>query len=524
MSYFQGSVAQKEDSMRHMKHVKYVFVSIVALLAVLATTPVGQVQASSLVTVSGASPYASCLNAGEPGTNYVNAEVEPYVAVNPATIGTAHVNVVGVWQQDRWNNGGAHGLVAGFSFDDGATWGETTLPFSVCAPNAILDPFTGAPYDRASDPWVSIGPDGTAYAVGLLATNNTISGNNDTGVATVTSSDGGKTWGNQRLIKSDKGTSPVFEFTQFFNDKESVTADPTHAGTAYVVWDRLKAPSHSPDAALRAHAFRGPTWFSKTTDGGKTWTGTRAIFDPGQNSQTIGNQVVVNRQTGVLCDFFELFQTTGSPSFTPRGLSVGFISSSDGGSTWSKPTVVSNQQTVDDFAPNTGALLRTGAGLPSVAIDASNGDLYVVWEDARFTSGTVNQAVISTSTNGGAHWSGPAVVSNPNSKPAFTPTVAVNSGGTVAVTYYDFRNPDGSTVGQPTDYWFTASTDHGASFGDETRITPTSFDILNAPNAGGLFLGDYEGLDVNGTAFVPFFVKTNDEDKSNRTDVFTTSI
>ena len=506
--------------MHHIKHVKFVFATIVALLAVLAVGPLSLVYAAALVTVSSTNPYASCLNAGEPGTVYPDAEVEPYVAVNPHLAG----NIVGVWQQDRWNNGGAHGLVAGFSTNGGATWGETTLPFSVCAPNAILDPFTGAPYGRASDPWVSIGPDGTAYTVGLLATNNTISGNNDTGVATVTSSDGGQTWGNQRLIKSDKGTSPVFEFTQFFNDKESITADPIHGGTAYVVWDRLKAPSHSPDAALRAHAFRGPTWFSKTTDGGKTWTGTRAIFDPGQNSQTIGNQVVVNRQTGVLYDFFEQFQTTGSPKFTPRGLSVGFISSSDGGSTWSKPTVVSNQQTPNDFAPNTGALLRTGAGLPSVAIDASTGELYVVWEDARFTGGTVNQAVISTSTNGGATWSGPAVVSNPNSKPAFTPAVAVNSGGTVAVTYYDFRNPDGSKVGQPTDYWFTSSTDHGASFGNETRITPTSFDILNAPNAGGLFLGDYEGLDVNGTAFVPFFVQTNDENTSNRTDVFTTSI
>src|SRR5260370_12342340 len=127
--------------------------------------------------------------------------------------------------------------------------------------------------------------------------------------------------------------------------------DRLQVGYGYDVRDRLKAPRHSPDAALRAHAFRGPTWFSKTTDGGKTWTGTRAIFDPGQNSQTIGNQVVVNRQTGVLYDFFELFQTTGSPNFIPRGLSVGFISSSDRGRTWSKPTVVSNQQTVNDFAP-----------------------------------------------------------------------------------------------------------------------------------------------------------------------------
>ena len=513
----------------HIKLTKLITI-VVFLIALVAAIPAGLVYANAtetaLVTVSGSSPYATCSNTGQPGTNYPNAEVEPYVAVNPATIGTTHVNVVGVWQQDRWNNGGAHGLVAGFSTDGGATWGETPLPFSVCAPNAILDPFTGAPYNRASDPWVSIGPDGTAYTVGLLATNSlggTASGNNDTGVATVTSSNGGKTWGNPFLIKSDKGTSPVFEFTQFFNDKESITADPIHSGTAYVVWDRLKAPSHSPDAALRAHAFRGPTWFSKTTDGGKTWTGTRAIFDPGQNSQTIGNQIVVNRQTGTLYDFFEQFQTTGSPNFIPRGVSVGFISSSDGGDTWSKPTVVSNQQVADDVAPNTGAPLRTGAGLPSAAIDASNGDLYVVWEDARFTGGTVNQVVISTSTNGGSTWSAPAVASNPNSKPAFTPTVAVNSGGTVAVTYYDFRNPDGITTGQPTDYWFRASTDHGSSFGDEARITPTSFNILTAPNAGGLFLGDYEGLDVNGTAFVPFFVKT-DTGPTGPTDVFTNSV
>ena len=497
--------------------------SVVGLVLVLTLGLVGPAAAATiapLTQVSGPSPYASCVNAGEPGTNYINAEVEPFVAVNPAN----PKNIVGVWQQDRWNNGGAHVLAAGFSFNGGKSWGETTLPFSTCAPNAILDPFTGAPYGRASDPWVSIGPDGTAYTVALLATNNTISGMNDTGVATVTSSDGGRTWGNQRLIKSDQGTSPIFEVTQFFNDKESITADPIHGGTAYVVWDRLQGPSQSPDAALRSHAFRGPTWFSKTTDGGKTWTGTRAIFDPGQNSQTIGNQIVVNNQTGVLYDFFELFQTTGSPKFTPRGLSVGFISSPDGGSTWSNPTIISDQQTVNDFAPNTGALLRTGAGLPSAAIDPSNGSLYVVWEDARFTGGTVNQVVISRSTDGGMTWSSPAVASNPNSKPAFTPTVAVNAAGTVGVTYYDFRNPDGVTTGQPTDYWFTSSTNGGASFGGETRITPNSFDMLNAPNAGGLFLGDYQGLAASGTTFYPFFVKTNTGNTSNRTDVFTTNV
>jgi hypothetical protein len=490
----------------------------------------GPVLAATLVTVSGQSPYAGCSDDSQPGTIYVNAEVEPSVSVHPTTVGTGSVNVVGVWQQDRWSNGGARGLVAGFSSDGGAHWGETALPFSGCASGAIHDPFTGAPYNRASDPWVSFGPDGTAYTVGLLATNSPIAGNNDTGVATLTSSDGGRTWGNPNLIKADQGTSPIFEVTHFFNDKESITADPSQAGTAYVVWDRLVAPSHSPDAALRAHAYRGPTWFSKTTDGGKNWTGTRAIFDPGQNSQTLGNIVVVNPKTGTLFDFFALFQHTGPPDFAPRGASISLITSDDGGNTWSDPTIVSNVHAVADVDPNTGAAIRTsengGGAIPSVAIDPRTGELYAVWEDARFTGGTVNQAVISTSTDGGQSWSAPSAVSTVTGRPAFTPTVAVNSLGQVGVTYYDFRNLiTGNTTTLPTDLWLKTSPAGGAAFGSDTHVAG-SFNMLVAPNAGGFFVGDYEALGTIGATFMPFFVQTNCADTSctaNRTDVYTGS-
>jgi hypothetical protein len=496
--------------------------SALSALALATASPAWASTETALVTVSSTNPYANCPADGQSGTVFPDAEVEPQVAVNPANPS----NIIGAWQQDRWSNGGARGLVAGFSTDGGKTWGQSQLPFSGCAANPVSDPFTGTPYNRASDPWVSIGPDGTAYAVALDATETTVSGggNNDTGVAAATSTNGGRTWGNASLIKSDQGTSPVFEFTQFFNDKESVTADPIHAGTAYVVWDRLKAPSHSPDAALRAHAFRGPTWFAKTTDGGKTWTGTRAIFDPGQNSQTIGNVIVVNHATGVLYDFFEQFQTTGSPKFTPRGVSVGFVSSSDGGTTWSGPTTVATQQFVTDTDPNTGAPLRTGEGLPSAAIDPSTGQLYVVWSDNRFT-GTINQIVITTSTNGGTTWTKPAAISTATGTPAFTPTVAVNSKGVVGVTYYDLRNlQTGDTTTLPTDYWFTASSDHGTTFGDETHIAG-SFDLLQAPNSGGFFVGDYEALGVSGTAFVPFFVQAGKPPATTPpTDVFTNSV
>ncbi len=499
--------------------------AFVAALAMVAPA----LAAASVVAVSGPSPFASCSNPGEPGTVYVNGEVEPQVAVNPTTVGTKNVNVIGAWQQDRWNNGGAHGLVAGYSFDGGAHWSETALPFTSCSgPSAaIKDPFTGAPYYRGSDPWVSIGPDGRAYTVGLLATNTALAnaGNNDTAIAAMTSSDGGRSWQNAQLIKSDQGTSPVFEATEFFNDKESVTADPLLAGTAYVVWDRLETPSGSPDAALVTRAFKGPAWFSKTTDGGVHWTGTRPIFDPGQNSQTIGNVIVVDPKSDTLYDFYADFQTTGSPNFIPRGLSIGFISSTDAGTTWSGPTTVSTEDVANDVDPNSGQALRTAEELPSVAIDPNTGELYVVWEDARFTGGTVNQVVISTSTNGGKSWSPPHTISNtPPNRPAFTPTVAVNSAGTVAVTYYDLRDLDaGVTNVLPTDLWLITSSAGGETFGSEVHVDG-SFNMFAAPNAGGFFVGDYEGLGVNGTTFLPFFVQTNCSTRpcsSNPTDVYT---
>src|SRR2546422_9824218 len=90
-------------------------------------------QAGLLVIVSGPSPYAACAQPLFPGeTNYVNAEVEPWVAVNPASAG----NVVGVWQQDRDSFGGAHGLVAGYSFDGGLTWGRRRFPSMPVPPAA----------------------------------------------------------------------------------------------------------------------------------------------------------------------------------------------------------------------------------------------------------------------------------------------------------------------------------------------------------------------------------------------------
>src|SRR2546428_12933856 len=91
--------------MSHLKHVRVIapLTILLVVLSIVATT--GSAFAASLVTVSGPSPYTGCSIAGQPGTNYLNAEVEPWVSVNPAN----PKNIGGGWQQDRWSNGGAPG-------------------------------------------------------------------------------------------------------------------------------------------------------------------------------------------------------------------------------------------------------------------------------------------------------------------------------------------------------------------------------------------------------------------------------
>src|SRR3954468_3451732 len=68
------------------------------------------------VRASGPSPFAGCTFGGtDTSINFPNAEVEPSVATDQRRPN----RVVGAWQQDRWSDGGAHGIAAGFSTDGG---------------------------------------------------------------------------------------------------------------------------------------------------------------------------------------------------------------------------------------------------------------------------------------------------------------------------------------------------------------------------------------------------------------------
>lgn len=446
-----------------------------------------QPPAAPLVRVSSTSPFASgCGSASTGGTSYENAEVEPYVAVNPLNPS----NLIGVWQQDRWSDGGAHGLMAGYSMDDGKTWKRQPLVMSVCAGG---DTSNDAGYARASDPWVTFSPDGTAYAISISFSGGSLTPNSIGAVLVTRSADGGATWGVAQPLIVDGASA--------FDDKESITADPTDPNYVYAVWDRLTAGG------------LGPTYFSRTHDAGTSWETARAIYDPGLNNQTIGNVIVVT-SGGVLVDAFVEYDNTSGNSATAT---MKVIRSSDHGTTWSAPITVAASESVGTVDPDTGNWVRASNNLPQIA--AGPGDeLVMVWQDARFNGGSHDGIVASYSHDAGLTWSSPVEINTVHSTAAFTPSVAILGDGTIGVSYFDFRNDTADKNTLLTDYWFISSSD-GTHWSEQHISGP--FDLDLAPDAEGLFIGDYQALAVIGDAFVPFYVQTNNQGTYNRSDAYT---
>jgi hypothetical protein len=507
----------------------------VALVAALAGAA-GAATPTALVRVSeGSSPFRpGCDGQTADGTNYANSEVEPRLAVDPRN--PAHA--VGVWQQDRWSTGAAHGLVAATTRDGGAHWSRSFAHFSRCAGGTAAN---GGNYTRASDPWVDIAPNGDVYQASLSVNLNDVT----SAVLVSRSVDGGATWSEPVTVQRDTGNA--------FNDKEAVTADPTDptGRRVYVVWDRLAgeplpAPGVNPLPLLPA---RGPTWLARTVDGGATWEPSRAIYDPGPGRQTIGNQVVVLPDGTLLVGFavgsgtLERDADSGGESgdgadAAPRasaadpigqlpedpeartltGFAVAVIRSTDHGETWSAPAVVA-----DIRPPENSARLRAGQVLPTFAVDPRTGTVAAAWLDGRFDPSRRAGVALSTSTDGGRTWTPPRRVNQtPTGVTAVLPSVAFAPDGTMGLSYYDLRNRALGATALTTDAWLATCAADCAGNGawHETHLGGP-FDASHAPDSGGAFLGDYQGLaSTSPGRFRAFFVEADPGTSEDPTNVF----
>jgi hypothetical protein len=443
------------------------------------------------ILVSADSPVAAgCTGGPTPGTVYANAEVEPSLARHPTDANL----LLAAWQQDRWNAGGARAVVSAVSSDGGATWQRTLHPLSRCGGGTAAN---GGDYERITDPWVEFGPDGTAYFMALAFNGRSLQDGSSSAMLVTRSLDGGRTWGPTQTLVQDGET--------LFNDKNTLTADPTDARYVYATWDRLDRAGH------------GPTLVARSTDGGATWEPAREVYAPTSAgvSQTIGNRIVVIADgplRGTLVNVFTQIDEVAGAATSRLAL----IRSTDKGETWSAPVFIADLRAVGARDPTTGRVIRDGSILASVAA-GPGGLLWVAWQDARFSSGARDAIALSRSADGGLTWSAPVAINQAPSVPAFTPTLFVRTDGTVGVLHYDLRSdtPDPATL--LADAWLLTSAD--GSTWRETRVTGP-FDMTQAPDASGaLFLGDYFGLVGAAGSFTPLYV-TSSGNTQNRTDVF----
>lgn len=238
------------------------------------------------------------------------------------------------------------------------------------------------------------------------------------------------------------------------------------------------------------------------------------------NTQTIGHLIVADPRTGTLYDSFDRITHSDDLS-TVVEARYEVVTSTDAGETWSAPVTVARDTSVPEVDPNDPARsLRAAATLPSPAVDPGTGTLYMAYEGSDFSGGRFDSVQLVRSTDSGRTWGPPELIS-PRGVPAFSPSIAVAERGTVALTYYDLRFLEpGNTTTLPTAYQLATLRPGKPGPRTERRISRI-FDWLQAPFAGGYFLGDYQGLVADGKGVRAVLTEAHSGAPQNRTDVYT---
>ncbi len=500
-----------------------------------------------LVQVTGADLFASCTadnfsqqEAVFGSVLFPETAIGPWVAVdatNPARL------LIG-YQQDLWSDGDSRGDVGLVSADGGATWTASIPPETTAC--------TGGSKARGADPWTAFAKDGTAFIMSLVldpAKTASPPGARNSAILVSRSTDHGATWASPASLLTSN--SP-----HVLNDKNSLAADPVQNGYIYAAWDQLRIlpPSPQGDALLAQgegiklarellnasagastvcvpaskppcksgapvykFAYTGPSILARSTDNGASWGPATVIYSPGANKQTIDNVVEVLPDGNVL-DFFTAINVTSA------GVDIGFVRSTNKALSFGLPSFATDIQVAGAVSPDSGQPLRDASILYSVAVNNVSGAIYLAWQDDRFTSALcttptgsipIDGIAFIQSLDGGQTWSAPIMINQtpPNANPcrqqAFIPAVVASGDGeAVVVTYYDFRNDANTPAGfEGADYFAvicntTNDCSQAANWGAEQRLTTTSFNILEAPVAGGHFLGDYMGLAASGPATI----------------------
>ncbi len=463
-------------------------------------TPAYTLQHGGLCVNLGAHPQSPYANLRVSHDSYL-AHSEPMLAENPRN----PLNLVG--GSKFFTDPKHYSFQIGFysSFDGGCTWQD----------GGVLPGFSTQ--ETTSDISFAFGLQNDVYALVL----NTASVVNaaESGVSVLTSHDGGKTFGQPVSVFDDPSG-------QTFSDKPWIAVDTTngpHSGNIYVVWSYDHA-----GFCGDGNFCRESLAFSRSSDGGKTFAPTRFVEG---HAPFCTNPARGRTPNDTTCDGV----LGATPTVLPDGtLAVAFqymdvmsgdvptrlamVTSPDGDATWTSPVLIATIHDIAGyFLPDT----YRNDSLPAFACDPRTGQMYIAWSD----KGPVDADILfSTSTDHGHTWTPfPIRINDDLSNDGanqFQPQLAVAPDGVVSISFFDTRQDQHHRL---IDVYLAQSTDHGASFLPNVRITTQSWNpTVGAPidTSGSLFIGDYQGLAADNTFVHPFW---NDSHTGNQ-EIFTAAV
>lgn len=377
---------------------------------------------------------------------------EPPAALLPATPGD-DVSVPVALNQNEWaiavdpadpnhlvagaNDYGSDGdAEAGWftSFDGGATWAHGYVP------HAPLYTFSG-------DPTIAFSPDGTVVYYAGLASNRVPTNNGANALFVAKSEDGGLTW------------SVTYPFTHPSRseilDKPWIAVDP-----------------NSGDLLLTYSHFYGPLQgirFTKSSDGGATWTERKLLGPLGQFSLPVAGE-------------------NGEIYVAWRGSGVAhFAASFDGGATF---TSASAPLTSSVSAP-VGFRYSAYPVMDVLRAGEHAGRIYLA---AIGPTGPEYDLRVTFSDDGGVTWSAPEAIARPGTP--LMPWLAIAPDGTIGVSNMVVLAPASATT--------LAIAQEISVKRPEQTAWSSAITTDFAGNAGGVtFWGDYQGLAASPLGFHP---------------------
>lgn len=380
---------------------------------------------------------------------------ETSVAVSPAD----SLRVVGAWNDYFVRASGQNTVIGyGWTADGGETWQSDRVDFS----NLPETQSTG-------DPVIVADSQGNFY-MGILAYSGSANG-----ILVSKSLDGGVSF--DTPVRLDNG-----------GDKEYLAVD-LRNDNVYAVWENAGG------------SFNQAIYFSRTTNGGASWTPRKQISTNGGGTNNGATPSV-----GPGGEIHVVWSNFGN--------TIWFQRSVDEGDTWLPSDRAIRTDVNIPPSPLNGGFRNPP--IPSSATDATagpfSGRIYVVWGDDRFGDADI---LLVSSADGGQTWTEPIRVNDDvigNGADQFFPWVHVDAQGHVQVVFLDRReDPENFLIGT----YLATSTDGGLTFGPNIRVS----DGIYGPTGFG-FLGDYIGSSTGGGKIFPMWP----DGRNGNPDVFSVGV